>query len=71
ATFYTGKLPQSVMDEVMALPYHIYALMTEGTAPDKQVPIAYGTAVILLLLVLGINAAAIIIRYRMRRTKQW
>ncbi|MDY6787055.1 MAG: phosphate ABC transporter permease PstA, partial [candidate division WOR-3 bacterium] len=50
ATFYTGKLPQSVMDEVMALPYHIYALMTEGTAPDKQVPIAYGTAVILLLL---------------------
>ena len=71
ATFYTGKLPQSVMDEVMALPYHIYALMTEGTAPDKQVPIAYGTAVILLLLVLGINTAAIIIRYRMRRTKQW
>lgn len=71
ATFYTGKLPQSVMDEVMALPYHIYALMTEGTAPDKQVPIAYGTAVILLLLVLGINTAAIIIRYRMRRRKQW
>ncbi len=71
ATFYTRKLPTSVMDEVMALPYHIYALMTEGTAPKQQVPIAYGTSVVLLLLVLSVNLIAIIIRYRMRKRKKW
>jgi phosphate transport system permease protein len=55
----------------MALPYHIYALMTEGTSPESQVPIAYGTAVILLGLVLLISSVSIIIRYRMRRRKKW
>ncbi|MEO0091110.1 MAG: phosphate ABC transporter permease PstA [candidate division WOR-3 bacterium] len=71
ATFYTRKLPTSILDEVMALPYHIYALMTEGTAPREQVPIAYGTAVVLLLLVLSVNLVAIIIRYRIRKRKKW
>ena len=71
ATFYTRKLPSSLFDEVMALPYHIYALMTEGTHPECQVPIAYGTALVLLLLVLGINLIAIIIRYRARKAKTW
>ena len=71
ATFYTRRLPKSIFDEVMVLPYHIYALMTEGTDPEYQVPIAYGTAVILLGLVLIISSVSIIIRYRMRRNKQW
>jgi len=71
ATFYTRRLPSKVFDEVMALPYHIYALMTEGTKPQYQVPIAYGTALVLLLLVLGINLIAIIIRYRARKAKTW
>jgi phosphate transport system permease protein len=71
ATFYTRRLPSTVFDEVMALPYHIYALMTEGTKPQFQVPIAYGTALVLLLLVLGINLIAIIIRYRARKAKTW
>jgi len=71
ATFYTRLLPRSILDEVMALPYHIYALMTEGTKPDLQVPIAYGTAVVLVLLVLGINVIAISIRIRGRRAKKW
>lgn len=71
ATFYTRRLPKSVFDEVMALPYHIYALMTEGTSPEHQVPIAYGTAVVLLGLVLLISSVSIIIRYRMRRKKKW
>ncbi len=71
ATFYTRRLPKSIMDEVMALPYHIYALMTEGTAPKFQVPIAYGTAFVLLILVLSINLVAIIIRYRIRSKKKW
>ncbi|MCK4420637.1 phosphate ABC transporter permease PstA [candidate division WOR-3 bacterium] len=71
ATFYTRRLPKSIFDEVMVLPYHIYALMTEGTSPEYQGPIAYGTAVVLLGLVLTISAIAIIIRYRMRRMKKW
>jgi phosphate transport system permease protein len=67
ATFYTRHLPNSIFDEVMVLPYHIYALMTEGTAPEYQVPIAYGTALVLILLVLSINLIAIIIRYKARK----
>lgn len=71
ATFYTRRLPKSIFNEAMALPYHIYALMTEGTDPEYQVPIAYGTAVVLLGLVLVISSVSIIIRYRMRRKKRW
>lgn len=71
ATFYTLRLPKSVSDEVMALPYHIYALMTEGTHAETQVPIAYGTAVVLLLVVLSISSLAIIIRYRIRKKRKW
>ncbi|MCK4307724.1 phosphate ABC transporter permease PstA [candidate division WOR-3 bacterium] len=70
-TFYQRLLPHSILDEVMALPYHIYALMTEGTASEYQVPIAYGTAVVLLGLVMSINFIAILIRIRGRRAKKW
>jgi phosphate transport system permease protein len=66
ATFYTRGFPKSIFSEVMALPYHIYALMTEGTHPQEQTQIAYGCALILLFIVLGISAAAIVIRQRQR-----
>lgn len=66
ATFYTRRYPDSPFSEVMALPYHIYALMTEGTHPEQQTPIAYGCALILLALVLAISAVAIVIRQRQR-----
>lgn len=66
ATFYSRGFPKSVFSETMALPYHIYALMTEGTHPDKQVAIAYGSSLILLLLVLTVSAAAVILRQRQR-----
>lgn len=68
ATFYTRGYPDSIMSEVMALPYHIYALMTEGTRPELQTAIAYGCALILLALVLAISALAIILRQRQRIT---
>ena len=71
AAFYTTKLPSSIFSEVQALPYHIYALMTEGVHPKAQVPIAYGTALVLIFLVLGINFIAIIMRNRFRRRKKW
>ena len=66
ATFYTRGYPDSIFSEVMALPYHIYALMTEGTHPEKQTEIAFGCALILLALVLLISATAIVLRQRQR-----
>ncbi len=71
ATFYSRRLPQTPFDEVMALPYHIYALMTEGTNASRQVPIAYGTALVLVCLVLSISSTAILIRYKIRKTRKW
>lgn len=67
ATFYTRGFPRSIFSEVMALPYHIYALMTEGTHPEKQIQIAYGCALVLMALVLLISALAVIIRQKQRR----
>lgn len=66
ATFYKRGYPDSVFSEVMALPYHIYALMTEGTKPDQQTAIAYGCALILLAVVLLVSAAAIFLRNKYR-----
>jgi len=66
ATFYMRGYPDSIFSEVMALPYHIYALMTEGTHPEKQTQIAYGCALILLFLVLSVSTLAIIIRQKQR-----
>jgi phosphate transport system permease protein len=66
ATFYTKGYPNSVFSEVMALPYHIYALMTEGTHPEAQTEIAYGCALILIVLILLISALAIFMRQKQR-----
>jgi len=66
AAFYIKGYPKSVMSEVMALPYHIYALMTEGTHPDEQTVIAYGCSLILVFLVLGVSTVAIIMRQKQR-----
>jgi phosphate transport system permease protein len=70
ATFYTARLPNSLFSKVMALPYHIYALMTEGSQKG-QTEIAYGTSLVLLLLVLAISSVAIFIRIRARRKRMW
>lgn len=67
ATFYMRGYPDSIFSEAMALPYHIYGLMTEGTHPEQQTQIAYGCALILLLLVLSVSAIAIIIRQKQRK----
>lgn len=66
AAFYTRFLPKSVFHEVMALPYHIYVLATAGTHISKTRPIQYGTALVLISLVLGINTIAIYLRARIR-----
>jgi phosphate transport system permease protein len=66
ATFYTRGFPKSIFSEVMVLPYHIYALMTEGTRPEAQTQIAYGCALILLALGLVISTVAVVLRQRQR-----
>ncbi|MFH1074891.1 MAG: phosphate ABC transporter permease PstA [Candidatus Firestonebacteria bacterium] len=67
ATFYIKGYPTSPFSEAMALPYHIYALMTEGTHPKEQTMIAYGCALLLLIMVLLISAIAIYLRQKQRR----
>lgn len=67
AVFFTPKNPSSVFDSVMCLPYHIYVLCTAGTEIDKTRPLQYGTAIVLIFLVLGINAAALVVRDKLQQ----
>ncbi len=69
AVFYTPSLPTSIFDEIMALPYHIYVLATAGTEIEATRPLQYGTALILIVLVLGLNLIAIIYRSRLRKKR--
>jgi phosphate transport system permease protein len=71
AAFFTAKLPGSIFDEVMALPYHIYVLATAGTHIEETRPIQYGTVLVLVALVLGIDLIAIAMRSILRRRKRW
>jgi phosphate transport system permease protein len=71
AAYFTAKLPGSIFDEVMALPYHIYVLATAGTNIEATRPIQFGTVLVLVAVVLGINLIAILIRGYMRRNKRW
>ena len=67
AVFYTPKTPDSLFSSVMALPYHVYVLATAGTDIEKTRPLQYGTALVLILLVLGMNVGAIVLRDRLRK----
>jgi phosphate transport system permease protein len=67
AVFFTPKLPSWITDEVMALPYHIYVLATAGTEIEKTRHLQYGTAIVLIVLVLGMNLIAILYRARLRK----
>jgi len=67
AAFSIPSLPKSLFDQFMALPYHLYILATQHQDIQKVRPIAYGTALVLIALILCLNAVAIIIRYRYRK----
>lgn len=62
ATFYLSGSSIGLKDEFMALPYHLYMLVTQHQAIEQVQPLALGTACVLLLLVLLLNTAAITIR---------
>ncbi len=71
AAFFTPGVPRSLLEPVMALPYHIYVLATAGTHIEETRPIQYGTALTLIVLVLGMNLLGIILRSRQRKKKAW
>lgn len=62
AAYFLPKLPTSIFDQVMALPYHLYVLATSGTDINAARPMAYGTALVLIFIVLIINIMATVLR---------
>ncbi|HIS09823.1 MAG TPA: phosphate ABC transporter permease PstA [Candidatus Avibacteroides excrementipullorum] len=58
AAYFLPKLPGSIFDQCMALPYHLYVIATSGTDIEAQTPIAYGTAFVLIVIVLMMNLLA-------------
>jgi len=66
AAFFTPDLPNSVFSEVMALPYHIYVMATAGTHIQETRHIQYGTAIVLIGLVLLLNMSGVILRYKFK-----
>lgn len=67
--FFLPRLPQSPFDATMALPYHIFVISTQ--VPGMPVQIQYGTVLVLLTFVLGMNLIATFIRSRARARRQW
>jgi phosphate transport system permease protein len=71
AAFYLPRLPGSIFDQVMVLPYHLYILATQHHEMDLVRPLQYGTALVLIALVLGINLFAIFLRSHFRKKYKW
>ncbi|MFA5113364.1 MAG: phosphate ABC transporter permease PstA [Candidatus Margulisiibacteriota bacterium] len=69
AAFYLPRLPRSVYDQAMVLPYHIYVLSTQ--VPNVSVKIQYGTVLVLVGMVFIMNILASWLRARLRKRKTW
>jgi len=69
AAFFLPRLPRSLFDQTMALPYHLFVISTQ--VPGMPVRIQYGTALVLLIFVLSMNLTATLIRSYYRRRRQW
>ena len=69
AAFFLPRLPNSPFDATMALPYHLFVISTQ--VPEMPIQIQYGTALVLLVFVLGMNLTATVIRSRARARRQW
>jgi len=67
AAYYLPELPNSIFDQFMALPFHIFALSTQSVNPKLTRPIQFGSVLVLLLLVLSLNVVAIVLRSYYRR----
>jgi phosphate transport system permease protein len=69
AAFYLPYLPSSVRDQCMALSMHLFTISTQ--VPNVPPELPYGTALVLLGVVLSVNAASILVRTRLRRNRRW
>ncbi|MEI7751561.1 MAG: phosphate ABC transporter permease PstA [Candidatus Omnitrophota bacterium] len=69
AAFYLPRLPHSIFDQCMALPYHLYVLSTQ--VPNVKPALQYGTALVLVGMVFSLNFVAILVRSHIRSKKQW
>lgn len=69
AAFFLPRLPNSPLDPTMALPYHLFVISTQ--VPGMPIKIQYGTALVLLVFVLGMNSVATLIRSRARARRRW
>jgi len=69
SAFYLTRLPNSIYDQVMALPYHLYVISTQIPGISKN--ITYGTALVLIVLTLSLNLFGIILRIYLRHKKKW
>ena len=69
AAYFLPKLPTSIFDQVMALPYHLYVISTSGTDIEACRPIAFGTALVLIMIVLIMNTLATLIRRKLNKIK--
>ncbi len=69
AAFYLPKLPKSIFDQAMALPYHLYIISTQ--IPNIKTEVRYGTALVLIGIVFSMNIFAVVIRARFRKKKKW
>jgi phosphate transport system permease protein len=69
AAFYLPQLPKSIYDQVMTLPYHLYVISTQ--IPNMPAKITYGTALVLIMLVIIMNIFSIILRSFFRKKKKW
>ncbi|MCC4769968.1 phosphate ABC transporter permease PstA [Methanosarcina sp. DH2] len=70
AAYFLPRLPDSIYSQFMALPYHLFVLATSGTNITQNRPIQYGTALVLLSIVLGLNIIAVLIRRHYRQKLQ-
>ena len=70
AAYFLPKLPHSIFEQVMALPYHLYVLATSGTNIEKAKPMAFGTALVLISIVLICNLLANFIRLTFKKDKR-
>jgi len=71
AAFFIPSLPSSIFDQVMALPYHLYILATQHPDAARIENMQYGTAFVLISLVIGLNLIAIYLRIKMRKKYNW
>lgn len=58
AAYFLPQLPESIFDQCMALPYHLYVISTSGTDIEASRGMAYGTALVLIAIVLVVNLLA-------------